>query len=213
MRRSQTILFNRKSSILRQVVLKLALAMLVAAAKCGPQPIAARTLSPSMQRLPVIALRDQHDHQIVLSSLSGQFVLLDFIYTTCPGPCLVTTARMRSVGSRLHDLVGAGLTLVSLTVDPEHDGPSQLLGYARDQGAERPGWLFLTGTPAAIDQVMGAFNLAREREPDGLIDHIVYLFLIGPDGHELTFYNPGRATPEAIAASIRRTIALYRRQG
>jgi protein SCO1/2 len=161
-------------------------------------------------KLAPVPLVNQHGQIVDLKSLRGQYVLAAFIYTTCPGPCLVTTARMVGVASQLGDLIGKRLTLVSFTVDPEHDTPNRLLDYARAQGAERDGWLFLTGSPAQIDAVMAKFNLARERESDGLINHIVYLFLLGPDGGELATYDPVRDSPTAIAKSIRHTLAIPR---
>ena len=42
-----------------------------------PGPIAA----------PDFTLTDQDGHPVQLSSLRGKVVLLDFIYTSCPGPC------------------------------------------------------------------------------------------------------------------------------
>src|SRR5262245_59228364 len=47
------------------------------AAEDFPQPIAA----------PDFTLTDQDGHPVQLSSLRGTVVLLDFIYTSCPGPC------------------------------------------------------------------------------------------------------------------------------
>ncbi len=155
-----------------------------------------------------MSLTDQNGASFNLASLGGRFVLAAFIYTTCPGPCLLTTARMVGVASELGDLLDRRLVLVSFTVDPEHDRPPTLKVYARDQGADRPGWKFLTGAPAQIDRVMAGFNLVREREPDGLINHVTEIFLLGPDGREIAIYDPVRDTPRAIAQSIRRTIDL-----
>ena len=47
--------------------------------------------------------------------------------------------------------------LVSLTIDPEHDGPEELRKYLDRYGA-KSGWDFLTGTRDDINQVMRAFD-------------------------------------------------------
>ncbi len=66
-----------------------------------------------------------------------------------------------------------------------------------------PSWFFLTGTPEKIEQVLKDFNLPRERQPNGVIDHITYCFLVGPDGREAAMYDPTRASSEAIAKAIK----------
>ncbi len=116
--------------------------------------------------LPDITLVDQHGRNVSLASLKGKPVLFDFIYTKCPGPCLMLTAQMKQIANRLGPRLGTDARIVSITVDPEHDHPAQLLAYANKQDADVSGWLFLTGTPKQIDDVMARFNVIRKREPD-----------------------------------------------
>jgi protein SCO1/2 len=148
--------------------------------------------------LPDIPLVDQHGLKVSLNSLKGRPVLFDFIYTSCPGPCLLLTARMkkdrRSVGPRL----GTEARIVSITVDPEHDHPTQLLAYASAQGANVNGWLFLTGTPKQIDDVMARLKLIRRREADGTVDHVLEFFLVDANGRALFQYMGERVEPEQV---------------
>ena len=55
--------------------------------------------------LPAITLIDQNGRDVTLSSLKGKPIVVDFIYTSCPGPCLLLTQKM-------------AFTMVSITVDP-----------------------------------------------------------------------------------------------
>jgi protein SCO1 len=153
--------------------------------------------------LPSIKLVDKYGQPFSLASLKGRPVLFDFFYTTCPGPCLVLTARMRSIAESLGDNLGATASFVSVTVDPEHDRPQQLLAYAKEQQAERKGWVFLTGTPAQIDALMARFKLIRQRESDGSVDHVLEFFLVGPDGHLRYQYIASEVHSERIAADIK----------
>jgi hypothetical protein len=108
-------------------------------------------------------------------------VLIDFIYTSCPSPCLMLTQKMARVAERLGSQLGERVTLVSLSINPEHDGPQQLADYTKRQDAERKGWLFLTGTPANVDKVMAAaFRMVRERDEDGSVAHVMGIFSSGP---------------------------------
>jgi len=81
--------------------------------------------------------------------IKGKIVVIDFIYTSCPDICGLTTARLSQAEEKLGDMVGRDLFFVSLTVDPEHDTPDKLKAFAESfhLGA---GWLFLTGEPEDI---------------------------------------------------------------
>ena len=157
--------------------------------------------------LPAIKLLDQHDKPVVLSAFKGKAVLVNFIYTSCPGPCLTETLKMAKVADSVSQELGSKVILLSVTVDPEHDRPAQLLQYAQKQGVERPGWLFLTGSPSAIDEVLKNFKLIRQREEDGSVDHIVGVFLLGPDGRELREYNGEILKADSIEADINKAMA------
>ena len=148
--------------------------------------------------LPDITLVDQHGHNVSLASLKGKPVLFDFIYTSCPGPCLLLTARMKKIADRLGPKLGTEVRIVSITVDPEHDQPKQLLAYASAQGANVNGWLFLTGTPRQIEDVMSRFKLIRQREADGTVDHVLEFFLVDANGRALFQYMGERVEPEQV---------------
>ncbi len=156
--------------------------------------------------LPAIGLIDQNGQSVNLSSLKGKPVLVDFIYTSCPGPCKTLTQRMIDVAQKLGPTLGSQVTMVSISIDPEHDGPQQMLDYARTQGAVRKGWLFLTGGPGQVDATLAAFGLSRERESDGSVSHIVGVILVGPDGRKLHEYNGENLKYDAVAADLRNAI-------
>lgn len=136
-----------------------------------------------------VKLIDQNGASISLASLRGKPLLIDFIYTSCPGPCLMETAKLANVALRLGKNLGTKVNIVSISVDPEHDGPKQLLEYARQQGADTPGWYFLTGGPADVDRALAGFKMQREKEPDGSVGHIVNMLLIDSSGAQVHEYN------------------------
>ena len=157
--------------------------------------------------LPDIPLVDQHGRKVSLASLKGQPVLFDFIYTTCPGPCLLLTAQMKKVADRLGPRLGTEARIVSITVDPEHDHPAQLLAYANAQGADVNGWLFLTGKPKQIEDVMARFNLVRQREADGTVDHVLEFFMVDAKGRAILQYLGQEAEPQRVASDVERAAA------
>ncbi len=197
---------SSRSPLLWRALLAISLAISLGAAAPGcrreEQRAGAYRVNGSADCLPDITLTDQNGKKVSLSSLKGKPVLFDFIYTTCPGPCLTLTSRMRTVANRLGPMLGSKVWFVSVTVDPEHDNPARLLDYARQLGADQNGWLFLTGSPADIDRLMAQFKLVRQRESDGSVDHVLEFFLVGPDGRQLYQYVGSRADASTIARDL-----------
>jgi protein SCO1/2 len=114
---------------------------------------------------------------------------------------------MKQIANRLGPKLGTEARIVSITVDPEHDHPEQLLEYANKQGADVSGWLFLTGTPKQIDDEMARFNVIRQREPDGTVDHVLEFFLVDANGNALLQYLGQKADPGRVASDVERTVA------
>ena len=152
--------------------------------------------------LPNVSLIDQNGATVSLASLKGKPVLIDFIYTSCASTCPMLTAKMAAIAHGLGPALGADVKIVSITLDPERDHPAELAQYAKSHSAEEKGWIFLTGTPAQIDQVMAQFKLRRTRESDGSITHSIEAFLIGPDGHQVRQYNALDVSPDAVVADV-----------
>lgn len=156
--------------------------------------------------LPAISLVDQHDHQISLSSLKGKPILVDFIYTSCPGPCLTLTQKMARIARKLAPQLGSSFTMVSITIDPEHDGSAQLAAYMKGQGIDPKGWLFLTGSPTNIERALASFQLRRQRDADGSVEHVEGIFMLGPDGREMREYDGEVVKADTIVAELQKIL-------
>jgi protein SCO1 len=165
--------------------------------------------------LPNVMLTDQYGQPVALGSLKGNALLFDFIYTSCPGPCQLLTQHMKLIADKVGPDLGRRVWFISVTVDPEHDHANRLFDYARAFSANVKGWYFLTGSPAEIDELMGAFRLARSSTRDGEINHILGYFLVGPDGNEMVDYseraNPSRIARDAQEAATRRSLISWLR--
>jgi protein SCO1 len=166
----------------------------------APAPNGAYDAASNADGLPAVSLVDQNGNQVSLASFKGKAVLIDFVYTSCPGPCSVLTSKLVSVAQDLGPRLGPQVEMISLSLDPEHDTPKALKDYAQRLGAERPGWLFLTGKPEDVDRVLAAYNLRRLREADGSVSHMETLFLLGPDGRQRRIYNGVEVKPAVMSA-------------
>jgi cytochrome oxidase Cu insertion factor (SCO1/SenC/PrrC family) len=195
--------FSTRVGLVLAVTLVVGAGLVATACHRGVERTGAYSPSSTGDCLPNLTLTDQYGKKVSLASLKGKPALFDFIYTSCPGPCLMLTSRMRLIANRLGPLLGSKVWFVSVTVDPEHDGPAELLNYATQQGANQNGWLFLTGSPADIEQLMNQFKLVRQREADGTVDHVLEFFLVGPDGRQLYQYAASHAEPALVSRDIR----------
>jgi protein SCO1/2 len=153
--------------------------------------------------LPDVSLIDQHGNSVSLASLKGKVVLLDFIHIGCPGVCSTLVSKFGEVADILKTDLGPNVVLLSVTNDPEHDRPEQLLELARTSAADLKGWLFVTGDPRDVERVIKAFGVNNEKLPDGSPAHITQVFLLDRDGRQRREYRGMLMKPEAVVAQIR----------
>jgi protein SCO1/2 len=132
---------------------------------------------------PDFTLIDQDENPVQLSSLRGKVVLLDFIYTSCPGPCPLLSRKFSQFQKTLGERVGKEIMLLSVTVDPQHDTPAVLKEYARRYQADTAGWKFLTGSTQAIVSVAYQYGADYYGEPGKEINHLVATYVIDQAGN------------------------------
>jgi protein SCO1 len=159
-------------------------------------------LAVSGEPAPDFALIDQDAQPLSLSALRGKAVLLDFIYTSCTGPCPILTGLHRKVREGLSEAVRARVRLVSITLDPERDTPAVLRAFAGARRIDTQGWSFATGPTADVDAVVRAYGVGKVRGSSGEIEHTVATFLIDPEGKIARRYLGTAHDPAAIRADI-----------
>ncbi|RMG95362.1 MAG: SCO family protein [Candidatus Dadabacteria bacterium] len=140
-------------------LVRISLAILIAAAWAWPPRAGAATpykRSVHAYEVPDVTLVDQDGREVRLLELIGEGrpVLVDFIYATCTTICPVLSAGFANFQKKMGEDCP---TLISITIDPEHDTPEEMTAYLRRYGA-KPGWFFLTGSRPDIDRVMKAFQ-------------------------------------------------------
>jgi protein SCO1/2 len=131
---------------------------------------------------PDFSLVDQNGGTLTLASLRGKLVVLDFIYSTCPGPCPLLTSTHVTLQRMLPPELRERTRFVSISIDPIRDTPAALRAYALARGADLRDWSFLTGPPEAVTNVMQGYGVGSIRRPDGQVDHLVATFLIDGQG-------------------------------
>lgn len=163
---------------------------------------------PAGDAAPPFRLVDQDGNPLALEDLRGKAVLLDFIYTDCPGPCPILTGLHVEVQRALDPALRDRVRLVSISLDPLRDTPAALREYARKRGASTANWSFLTGPPDDVEAVLKAYGVGSARQPDGTIAHLVVTFLIDPEGRIVErFIGLEGHDPKRVRAALERVAA------
>jgi protein SCO1/2 len=162
--------------------------------------------APLPRNAPDFSLVDHEGNPFALSGLRGRAVLLDFIFTSCPGPCPMQTAAHVRLWKRLPETLRARTHFVSVSIDPVTDSPARLRSYAEARGVDFASWTFCTGEVGAVQAVLDAYAIGKVRAPSGELIHTLVTFLIGPDG-QLVRTSLGLSTPDdEIIEDLRRVL-------
>jgi protein SCO1/2 len=150
---------------------------------------------------PDFELIDQAGKTVSLASLGNRVLLVDFIYTSCPGPCPVQTSNQVALQKQIPEALRSGVHFVSISLDPAFDQPEVLERYALERGADLSGWSFLTGPPEQVADVVRRWGIGSLRKEDGTIDHTLITFLVH-DGRIMERYTPRDAGDEKILSGL-----------
>jgi protein SCO1/2 len=140
------------------------------------------------QAAPDFELVDQDGKARTLASLRGKVLLLDFVYTTCPGPCPILTGAHVRAQKVLDADVRERVWFVSITLDPAHDTPELLRSYGEKRGADLSRWSFLTGPVERVEDAARRYGVGSVRLASGEIQHVVVSFLIDAEGRIVKRY-------------------------
>jgi len=162
--------------------------------------------------IPAFTLLNQEGEKINLSKFKEDYVLVGFMYTRCPvmNACPMTTRLMTRIqkewkkrADKEGKIKGKKLTLLSITLDPEHDTPPRLKEYARQWKADFKNWHFTTGPKGLVtDALPSLFNVAGFENGPALITHNVKLSLLAPGLKDLKDWKDNEYEPKKVVEFI-----------
>ncbi|MDB6162020.1 MAG: Cytochrome oxidase biosis protein Sco1/SenC/PrrC, putative copper metallochaperone [Gammaproteobacteria bacterium] len=148
----------------RRLLLKfgafLAVSCLEASAITASEPHASRdSVSMRVIDLPDVTMTRSDGQTVRLRQEleDGPPVILNFIFTSCPGICPMMSQVFAQLQRTLAAQKGAAV-LVSISIDPEQDTPARLREYAAQFGPHDK-WRYYTGTVEASESVQRAFSV------------------------------------------------------
>ena len=175
--------------------------------------------APGSYRLPPLATAADGaalDETGAVRSLHGlmkdRITVLSFIYTRCGDICPLGTMLMRDLHEATAADTGlaAGLRLITMSFDPDHDTPEVMAGEARalrvDGGAD---WQFLTATGMPeLKAILAAYDQrviakADPDDPRGPLAHQLRVYLIDRELGIRNIYSLDFLDPRLVLADIR----------
>ena len=144
-----------------------------------------RSNLPVLGHVQDFVLKDSTGREFNSGQLKGKVWIASFFFTTCGDICPLISKNMASL-SRTFERVD-GITLVSITVNPEQDSPEALALYAKEFKGNKRNWCFLTGSRKAITGiVVESFKVGDIQEP---IFHSAFLPLVDSNGFIRGYYD------------------------
>ena len=140
---------------------------------------------PNYGTVPEFLMSDSEGRLFDSKRLVGKVWVVDFIYTSCPGPCPLMTAKMHRIEQQLKQ--NPDVKLVSISVDPDHDSPSVLNTFAHRFGGPTDNWFFLTGSPATVHLL--AYDTFHVGDVISKMDHSTKFMLVDKHGHLRGYYS------------------------
>ena len=135
--------------------------------------------------VPNVVLTERSGQTLALDQLHGAVWIADFIFTYCPGPCPLMSARMSELHKEFSDI--AGLKFVSFSVDPDRDTPERMREYATLYNADPQRWLFLVAPKDTMNDLASArFHMAASGD---LLLHSTLFALVDQKGHIRNYYH------------------------
>jgi protein SCO1 len=127
-------------------------------------------------------LVDQSGTLFHFKPASGKFILVTFVYTSCPDVCPLLTAKFAAIQRSLEEKKRGDYMLLTISTDPERDTPSKMNAYAQAYKADLRRWRFLTGSHKDLAQVWKDFGVTVRELGNGQIQHTNLTTLIDPEG-------------------------------
>ncbi|WP_240417771.1 SCO family protein [Paenibacillus periandrae] len=162
---------------------------------------------PVIKQAPNFTLNKLDGHKFNMSDSNGKVRLVEFMFTSCPDICPLTTYNMVRLQEDLkkNNQWGDQVQFLSVTFDPLKDTPEVFKQYGDRMRMDYSGWTLLTGTEAETAAVAKSFGVLVQKMPDGQFMHTVTsLFLIDGSGNIRKIFAMGEQMDnQEILQSIR----------
>ena len=130
---------------------------------------------PVVKAAPDFELQNWNGENVSASVNRGKIVLMEFMFTSCPDICPLTTSKMVKLQEQLKQksLFGEKVQFVAVTFDPEKDTPDVLRKYAERMNLDMAGWHVLRGDEKSTIEIAAKYGIMVQKMGGGQFAHSV----------------------------------------
>tara|TARA_B100000886_G_scaffold331060_1_gene282184 strand:- start:3556 stop:4143 length:588 start_codon:yes stop_codon:yes gene_type:complete len=140
---------------------------------------------PIIKEVPSFSFTNQNGEKFSNDNFRGKVTILNFIFTSCTGPCPLMTSNMQKLYSNFKGT--KEIQFVSITVDPEIDTQEKLKSEAEMIGVDNNQWQFLRSDLDEVKKLKrDGFMLFADNLPNG---HSIKSILIDNVGNIRKYYD------------------------
>lgn len=136
-------------------------------------------------KIPFFYFRNEDSLVVKSTDMKGKIWIADFFFTTCPSICPKMTGNMKKLNASTEDLK-EHLQFMSISINPNHDTPSQLKRYKNHHKITASNWQFFAGKEEETHQ-LGIENFmifaGRDDEAEGGYAHSGAFTLVDKEGY------------------------------
>jgi protein SCO1 len=127
-------------------------------------------------------LIDQNGRAFTLESLHGRPVVVTFVSAHCEDACPLINAQFAQAAQTIaRRKINA--TLLTITLDPQHDSLRDMRKIAREFSADSRHWLIAGGSVRDVSAVMSRFGVIAEIDKSGYREaHTTFVYVLNGDG-------------------------------
>lgn len=136
---------------------------------------------------PEVVLEDSNGRTYTISEFPNKYVLMSFMYTSCPDLCVITEMNMAQIYARMPEQdLGENLVFLSISFDPKRDDPAALDRYRNHFGSDGETWRMVrVPDREELDLLLKRFGVIVIPDRDGNFAHNSAFYLLDRNGRLL----------------------------
>jgi protein SCO1/2 len=158
------------------------------------------------KQLPNYQLLGQDGRYFALHSFRGKYLLVSFIYTSCPGPCVAISQSVRNLFSKMNPAVVKKVRALSISFDTLNDTPQKLEAYGKEFTDSFDAWTFARADEVTTKKIAEGLGFFYEKKAPGWYEHMNRLTLVGPDMKPIRNFYGTDFDPAQVGGAIKASL-------
>jgi cytochrome oxidase Cu insertion factor (SCO1/SenC/PrrC family) len=142
-----------------------------------------------------------------VETYSGQVRVVTMLYTHCPGACPLAVSTLQSMESRLTAAQRERLSIIALSLDPEHDSVAALQDFASVRHIDARHWVLGRPSTDGTRQLAEGLGVGYQMRGDATVDHQSVFVLLGRNGEVLARSSSTRNPDPRFFGALQRALA------